>query len=333
MYLNYVNNFRAVAIIFVIASHVIEPFSQSGMIVYSIFSNLFREGTVLFVFIAGLLFHHLSFKYKYSKYLKSKVKYVLTPYIIISIPAILLVTSLGGVPRHEFILDYSKFFQVFYLYITGSHLGPLWFIPMIFIFYVISPILIKLIDWEYFNYVFIVSFIISILTLKNFDNVIQSFLHYFFSYIAGMYLSKNKEKILSFIDKYKFIILCLFTVLFTVGTITHYNDLGPLTDIFIYSNKIVLAFLIMFYLYKYDSRIEKKFDKLAQYSFGLFFIHAYISGIYFKIIEIYVNLNGLNDIYNFFLIIISTVFITVISLMCLIPAKKILGNKSRYLIG
>lgn len=75
-YLNYVNNFRGVAILFVVASHVINSLKGSE-ILYIFLANLLKEGTVLFVFIAGVLFHHLSHKYKFQNYFESKVKNVI----------------------------------------------------------------------------------------------------------------------------------------------------------------------------------------------------------------------------------------------------------------
>ena len=101
-----------------------------------------------------------------------------------SIPAIIRV--LEGTPRHESIVEYSIPVQIAYLYFTGSHLGPFWFIPMIFIFYLISPLLLKLCESKYFNLTLAVSFILSIFIYKDFDNVIQCFFHYFFIFCLGI---------------------------------------------------------------------------------------------------------------------------------------------------
>ncbi len=105
-------------------------------------------GTFLFVFIAGFLFQHLLYKYNYLEYLRGRLLRVVLPYLLVSIPAVFAWTFLYqksgmGVPRGLY--DNSWWYIAGYYLITGKHMAPLWFIPMIAVFYVLSP-LFRLVD-------------------------------------------------------------------------------------------------------------------------------------------------------------------------------------------
>jgi len=98
VFLRYIHNFRAIAILLIVAGHCVLGLTW-GNYKYPLFKNLFiiilMNGTVLFVFIAGFLFQHLSSNFSYQKYLLKKNKYVILPYIICSIPAISVKLSLS----------------------------------------------------------------------------------------------------------------------------------------------------------------------------------------------------------------------------------------------
>ena len=85
-YLPYVHSFRAVAIVAVVGAHLDLVWSATwgSRVAQSIIDN----GTVLFVFIAGLLFQHRSTGFKYLRYLRTKLFNVIVPYFVSSLPAL-----------------------------------------------------------------------------------------------------------------------------------------------------------------------------------------------------------------------------------------------------
>ena len=90
-FLRYVHNFRGLAILMIVAGHI------AGLLTFvahpglnAAIQSLTINGSVYFVFIAGFLFQFLSRKYQYNRYLEKKVKNVILPYVLVSIPAILL---------------------------------------------------------------------------------------------------------------------------------------------------------------------------------------------------------------------------------------------------
>ena len=98
MYLKYVNQFRAIATLFVVFNHCIHGLqwgSQYENLEMSRFLKIvFSNGAFFFVFIAGFIFQHLSFKFEYRKYLVSRFLLVILPYLLISIPAVVAWTFL-----------------------------------------------------------------------------------------------------------------------------------------------------------------------------------------------------------------------------------------------
>src|SRR5688572_27982578 len=96
--LPYIHNQRGLAILFSVGVHVRgyrwdwEP----GDLAYDFFVALFDNGTVLFVFIAGFLFRHLTHdRFDFKDYIKQKTKVVILPYIIVSLPILILRLYLG----------------------------------------------------------------------------------------------------------------------------------------------------------------------------------------------------------------------------------------------
>lgn len=96
IFLNYMNAFRAIAIFCIVAAHAKHIFSWENNINQEKILNLtLGNSTVFFVFISGYLFQYLLSKFEVYKYYLSKTKYVLLPYLIISIPAIFYFTFIS----------------------------------------------------------------------------------------------------------------------------------------------------------------------------------------------------------------------------------------------
>ena len=61
-FLNYINVFRGLAILLIIAGHTMQ-FGESSTLIHKINCEIVCGGTALFIFISGFLFQHLSSKY------------------------------------------------------------------------------------------------------------------------------------------------------------------------------------------------------------------------------------------------------------------------------
>src|SRR5688500_9095908 len=90
-FLHYIHYFRGAAILLIVGLHACISLKWGDAVLQrKLALVLFNNGTVLFVFISGYLFYHLNKNhFDYVDYLKKKFLYVIIPYLVVSIPAII----------------------------------------------------------------------------------------------------------------------------------------------------------------------------------------------------------------------------------------------------
>jgi len=332
--LQHVNNFRGIAILLIVFNHSFSGVKHDFFIMkilYCILDNI----TVLFVFIAGYLFSFLSKKFTYSLYLEKKITNVFLPYIFVSIPAVLL--YLLKVKMEHRWIDMNWFYsslnvveQYFYLMVYGAHLGPFWFIPMIVLFYVISPAFYFL---SKNSSVLLLSFIVSLgvaffVGRPEFDdNPFLSFLFFLPAYLFGMLLRLNPSWYMFFADR-SFILLSCSIVLSGFFYYFYSPVISSSIDLIV---KLLFSFLGFVCCYTFLNYKVKWLDLFARLSFFIYFIHGYFA----PVIVILAKKAGLSFggpaalmwLVLFFLIIIS------MSLVSYVIAKVIFKNKSKIFIA
>ena len=342
VFLRYIHNLRGLAILSIVVSHMV-PFLDTSK--YPLISSLLQivgsNGSAYFIFIAGFLFQFLSKKYNYNTYLKNKFFNVVIPYILVSIPAICL-CILRNQPFYKTtdlnsFGHWSLFQKIIYLYVTGSHLFHFWFIPVIIIFYLFAPIFIWL-DRYPQHYKIALPFLIclSIVIPRASDDalVLQNFVHFISVYTLGMFCSHYQAILLLFMNKYWQFILMLAILLIGLE-INLVSISSPLLNM-IYINtasKSILSIVFMFLLWQFDSNLPTVFhkivSKLANLSFGIYFIHAYIIYTYMFVLK-YLNISiGSNIIFftvSLAIVVLASIFVVSIS-------QQILRKRSRYLLG
>ena len=135
MFLSYVHTFRAIAILFVVAGHAIWILQwPADAPTRDILADTLENGTVLFLFVAGFLFQHLSKRYAYRDYLSKKFKNVTLPYLILSTPSALE----GAFAQHVYrqypqLVGTSAVYRYLWFMIKGGagNNKALWFVPML----------------------------------------------------------------------------------------------------------------------------------------------------------------------------------------------------------
>ena len=163
-----INYMRGVAILFVVASHSLYLTVNSELVWLAVlYDRLISEGTTLFILISGFLFFYLRGRFNYKVFLRKKIENVVIPYVLLSIPAI-LVYCLGLKQDHDWIdmqwfSDISLAFKVVYMYLTGAHLGPFWYIPIIILIFIFSPLTIIIVDRVWAPVLFLACMIASYL--------------------------------------------------------------------------------------------------------------------------------------------------------------------------
>jgi Acyltransferase family len=332
MFLGYIHTFRAIAIYFIIAMHCIDAFDwDKNSLLERILRISMSNGTVLFVFIAGYLFQHLALRYNYKKYLIAKFKNVITPYFIISIPAILVFTLL--LKREtvwEGFYNDPVWLQVINFYITGLHLAPFWFIPVVTLFYLVSPLLVLADRSNFFYYLLPVFIIVSCFVGRGGGGApFISFVHFFSVYSFGMFFSRYKGFLNNWLCKTSIILGAVFTILglwicefyLTNTTYSYFNFL----------QKLVFCIVILGVLISLGEKATHHYINLvADVSFGIFFVHSYVltSGKIF-ILQTFSSLPE-GNLWAYLLVTIITLLVCMAFIYSL---KAVFGSKSRLLVG
>lgn len=344
-FLNYIHYFRGFAILIILGIHVrmVYPWAEDDFN-KQLLITLLDNGTVLFVFIAGFLFQYLSKKYEYLPYLKRKFKFVVLPYIIVSLPAIINRLFLEpGTWEPDFLMDSSLLTKGAYLIATGKHLGPFWFIPMIILFYIISPVFIAIDKPWFYKFIFPVLLIGTLFTYRfgYFSNSIDSAIHFLPVYIFGIFVSRYRTVFTEGKD-WPVVVMLLLYFLLAFLEVTNILPVYRLnsaadaaSDLFFGFNSpklrmMLLCLILLKFFYKIQHINMPVLKLLGDYSFGLYFIHLYViiflDTLYRKVINP-------EPIYSIWLYIGMLVLTVSISLSIIWVTKKIFGKNSRMLIG
>jgi hypothetical protein len=347
-FLSYIHSFRGAAILAVVATHVTDvltwnkdqPLTQ--LLSYSIFQN----GTVLFLFIAGLLFQYLSGRFRYSKYITGKLQNVILPYIIISIPIIVYQYL-----RHSGIFDpdYPRRFDNPVLHVAWSYLSaaqlpiPFWFIPVIFILQVLAPVLLA-VDRRPRLYWIILPLTVSAMFCHrpaDVTHIWHAFAYFAPAYIAGMWCSRYRESIIARIAQWRLPLWGLAAALvaievFVLGrggaifSIAPFSMEAGILDLNL-PLKLLISFLLVELLYRYDHVCRDKFSYLADTSFGIFFLHQYMIRLFDRVILPFAGIPHINGSIWAFLVLVP--LITGLSVALVALFRLVLGKRSRIVIG
>ena len=282
----------------------------------------------LFVFIAGYLFQHLTVKYRTKKYFAAKLKNVLLPYFLVSIPAIyIFVFFIHRETVWPGFYDNPQWLQVVYFYLTGFHLAPLWFIPMMTIFYLMGPILVQADRSKYFYWILPATILISCYFGRGLPY--QNFVHFFSVYLLGMFCSHYRVNVNKTLTMSSVLNLLAGVILFLTALEFYYMK-G--TMIFVtYLQKATMCLFFLGLLIKLGNKLDYKLTRIiANVSFGVFFIHSYVlTGSKILIMK----LSGEKTAGSLFLypVVVIAVLMSCVGIIVII--QKTLGRKSRYLVG
>ncbi|MFM9840175.1 MAG: acyltransferase family protein [Cyclobacteriaceae bacterium] len=347
-FLSYIHNFRGFAILLIVGVHCRTSLLWPED---SIFLHLLTYGldssTILFVFISGFLFQYLNAeKFNYSDYLSKKIKYVIIPYVLISIPALLdkLLIETDAHWMSSFYKGLYPPFQVVYMLATGKHSGPFYFIPMISIIFLISPILYRIQKTNYFSVITAVVVGIGLFTYAYgyYATLLESLIYFLPVYLFGMWASKNREWILGVSN---YILLGMVGLYLTIFYLEmshavkvehlHFFESTPhyLTSQFNWGKlkELILAIVLLIFFYRLSLR-GKNLNYLAwlgSFSFGIYFVHIY----FINVIELTLNYFHISRMQNGIGYFAFTAAIIGISALTVYIIKKVFSEKSRILIG
>lgn len=322
----YLNNYRGIAILLVIFSHAVTTLpSQSPFL--NALAPLYGSATLLFVLVAGYFFSAMSDNYSYVPFLKSKFKQVVLPYFILSFPAA-LIYLLGMKATHSWV-DMVWFNSLnpglayIFLLVTGAHLGPLWFVPMVLIYYLASPLWVFLLRKGVLLPFFFLALGLAMYLGRpaNNSNFLQAAFYFLPPYLLGMWLGRNPSRLRAWTPYAAWGFVFSVLALVAVGQANL-----KISRLFI--ALIAACFLVALCLVKLNYKI-KWLDLFARLSFYLFFVHGYIIAFFRVYLERF-EYQGVRAIF----VVIGVFFVTLaVSIAVYIPLKMLLQQRSKYILG
>ncbi len=344
MFLKEVHRLRAIAIFIVVSTHCLPLFKMQGDgWAMALFHSLITNGTVYFMFIAGLLFEHQSVKFRFYPYLKKKLHYVIIPYVVVSMPVLLIDAIQGsGIFNPADAHHWPTLFQnVVAALLSGAIIEPpFWFIPMIAVFYLLAPALLWITRLRYFGILLPVTVILASFSHRPtaLDHVWQSFPYFLPAYLYGMWFRTNYSRLIEWHTRWlpSLIVLAVglrwfeIVILHQNGVVfsqTLFSQEHSVIDIDVYF-KLLTSGIFLVGLRHAGSLIGRVLDYLAELSFGIFFLHIYVIVAFQHVLRGTIAV-GFGAVF----LLVTASLVTVLCIPILWSVRTGFGRNSRVLVG
>ncbi|MBW6416752.1 acyltransferase [Celeribacter sp. PS-C1] len=282
MTLHAITHFRALAIVFVVASHTIllahydTPALAQGTVI-----NLLTGATVFFVLISGILFQHVFVpRYTFRRFMRSKLRNVALPYLVLALPLTVFVVL------HETSGEIgARFFYGAHLLISGNTVIAYWYVPAILVMFLMSPLHMayQRLSLEHQLSLLAVLYLLSNIVQRSVEDILipQSVIYFTPVYLTGMTYVQHREAVLPWLKRLTFPLFVSAILLAMAAAETgHYGNYH--TDFslrwseidLMMPQKLALSFAFLGLLERYGDRPIAWSQNLADASFGVFFLHA-----------------------------------------------------------
>ena len=279
----------------IVATHCVTFFSWSDHTVgLWLMMDLFDNSTLIFMFISGYLFHHTSAKFDYLRFLKVKFLNVILPYSLAAAPGIAYVILRDNTRLQSLPIDRAPdVVKAGYLLLYGGAQVnyALWFIPVICIYYLASPLLLQFVRRPVLYFALLLLIPLSVLMHRptyNHGHNLGLALYFLSAYVTGMFCSQYQRVVTPYIDRH-WVALCAATLALMAGHLLGSNHHGN------YSVASLLTFdhssgwidwlfvqktLVTLSLWGITRRLRSArmpaLDHIAGVSFTIYFLHLYV---------------------------------------------------------
>jgi hypothetical protein len=326
-------NLRGIAIIFVMLSHLssFEALGRLGELAFFVVG----DSTAWFVFISGYIFYYMERdRFSYPGYVLKKAKYVVVPYLFMSVLAILIGLYFSRPALHGLT---PGSYVAWSLLTGGSVLVPMWFIPMILIFFMLAPVFNYLAKSRLIYLFAAIGVGLSVFSTRPIDNAnpLLSFVHFLGFYLLGLAFAVGAPKIDALQSKSKIVIIVTALVVFVSTAFLFekprnepygfYDGLGVFNSL--QFGKLASLVAVFFIFEMFLNEKNRVLGYVAKISFGLFFIHGFYIAMFIKISDYIAGASPpAKLLFEFFLVL-------VVSVMTVYVLKRVLQKGSRFAIG
>lgn len=336
--------FRAFAIVSVMLTHmwvgpVLAGSEDAARLQDSLRLCLFHSATIYFVFISGYLFDFVNRRkgpFSPLRFYKSKIVNVFCPYLVLS----LLLLAAGWVSHHWFGYD-NPFINdgtpvaspgdVLRCLAYGSaSLVPYWYIPFIMTVFSAGPLIFHL-PTGLLQKILLPAAVLPLLVPRLLVSPLRNLCFFVPIFLMGVYCARNRDACMAFIRRHLGAIRVTAVMSSLLIVADHYfGSFMPNIEGAYYVQKLCIGSWVLDLLEGMDREVPV-LDFLARYSFPLFFLHAIFQGIFqaplFQVLG--AALPG-----QVFTIANLTVSVEIaLCILCILAIKKVMGKRSRYLIG
>lgn len=331
-FLGYIHTFRGLAILIIVIRHLIYTINTSHPILHDVLLMISGNSSMFFVFISGFLFKYLLGEFDYGTFIKKRFLYVLIPYFLMSVPALILYSI--GSPYGKYYLDtelagfsdYPLALRLFLLLIYGAQQYHFWFIPMIFLIFLATPLLVMIDRHPKYYWSLPMLGIIAIIIGRSGFAPLRSFLYFLPVFIFGMFSCRYREKVFSWVSLRTY----WFWLILSGAVIVSWVFLESGKFELLYIQKILLSVLLIVLLKQLHSKpVVMGLWVISSYSFTIYLIHIYMHmfiGAVFRKTGFEFN-SEILKLLIFYLLNIS------LDVLAIFAAKRILGKYSRMIIG
>lgn len=350
MFLKDLHGFRGFAIINIVLAHTgsMIIFSEYFMLdkarppawenSFAMNSMLFHDSTLYFALISGLLFSVVLARKGWSAFYTSKLRNVISPYIVMSAIFTVIVYQRSeeqhGIAPFESFHDFIATLGENILHGTASF--QYWYIPTLSILFLLTPLvwsLCRRAPWL----VWMLGLLPLAVARTDIDLTPQTIIYFLGAYSIGIVFGMNYQRNIDVLKKWWFIfaIIALVTSIylyFPLRKAEPFTPLGLLIESLFYLQKLSIAALVLALLNQYKGRIPGFLSLLGTYAFPIYFLHIVFTNIYTAhIIEVFPP--PFSGPMVVALDIVSIIFVLSVTLGVSMLIKKLFGRYSRSIIG
>lgn len=283
------------------------PYNSSLLCGIKNLINLFQME--LFFSVSGFCFFYAKKKQiTIFSFIKNKVKRILVPFIIVGILYMIPIRILADYQYWNNI----SLLRIVYSVLTIKDAGHLWFLPVLFLIFVMSILVLKIKSNIIFFIFFITSFIMYYYSGIFATLIIKLTFHYLLFFLLGYYfnmygIGENKK-----FSIYTLVFITLSIMLLLIIGL-HNNIIADLL--------ISTTIVMLFYVIEWPKFNKKIIDFLDKNSFGIYLFHSPI---------IYLVLNNFSELPPFLLVSANLFFSISLSLLFIFILRKL---KFYFIIG
>src|SRR3990167_724299 len=326
-HIGHIHNFRGLAAVFIVATHVLAALDWSNNPgLERVLRYFFANGTTFFLFISGYLFEYLSSRFEVASYWRQKLRFVVLPYLIVSAPALFLFTQVmhrEGVGSDFYQQPVTT--QIIQFLVTGKHLAPFWFIPTIVAFFLFAPVIRAAFRRDAAFATLQVLLLLPAWFSRS-ANALLNLIHFLPIWVMGMAICRFRDTMEPWLQAKWFVLLVAGT---TLGVAEFVSTAGTHTYLG-YLQKTLLILFLLSALLTLGQRADRWLGWAGTLSFGIFFVHSYVISASSLTLK---RLFGTLPDGNLFMVVVATATAVAISALIVHIVCRMLGPRSRLLIG